>query len=344
MSEVINLVRSNILALLPYSSARDEHTGAAELYLDANENPFGNLNRYPDPYQNELRKKIGELKSVPIDNIFLGNGSDEAIDLLIRIFCTPGKDKIITFSPTYGMYKVSAGINDIDVVEIPLGEQTFQPPSDAVEKIKAVADAKILFLCSPNNPTGNSLNNILEIADAFSGITVVDEAYIDFCTNESFTKQIAARPRMVVLQTLSKAYGLAACRIGIAIAGREIISLLNKVKPPYNISLPSQQAALLALQDQESFRHHLDIILEQKKIVGSALTKLSIVEKVFESDANFFLIKLKVDANLLYDYLVENGIIIRNRNAVIQNCIRITIGTEKENNRLIETLKNYNGK
>ncbi len=344
MSEITKLTRKNILALLPYSSARDEHTGEAEVYLDANENPFGTWNRYPDPYQKELRARIAEVKTVLQENIFLGNGSDEAIDLLIRIFCEPGKDKIITFSPTYGMYRVSAGINDIEVVELALDEEDFQPKASAFEEIGKVKHAKILFLCSPNNPTGNSLNNVLELADAFAGITVIDEAYIDFSDKESFAKEIQNNPRIVILQTLSKAYGLAACRIGIVIARPEVISLLHKVKPPYNISLPSQQAALEALKNEDFHKRNLAEILVAKRELNTKLKDLAMVQKVFVSDANFFLVRVDVDANALYKTLVAQGIIVRNRNSVIANCIRITVGTQNENVKLIQALKMYNGK
>jgi histidinol-phosphate aminotransferase len=337
MFNLEKLVRKNILALQPYSSARDEYKGKDAIFLDANENPFGVLNRYPDPKQLELKNKLNEIKSVPTDNIFVGNGSDEVIDLAYRIFCEPGKDKVLTFTPTYGMYDVSAGINDVELIKIPLTED-FQIDFDATKAFLKDENLKIIFICSPNNPTANNINKIEKIIENFNGIIFIDEAYIDFSEAESFIKKIAQYPNIIISQTFSKAWGLAAIRVGTAYASKEIINLYNKIKPPYNVSKLNQDAALEALLAGGTFEKNKEMILqERKKLIGS-LSTLPIVKKIYPSDANFILIEVD-DANILYETLVEAKVITRNRNSVVRNCLRITVGSEEENERLILILE-----
>lgn len=338
MFDLNKIVRPNILALQPYSSARDEFKGAAAVYLDANENPYGALNRYPDPLQKQLKDSLSGIKNVAPENIFVGNGSDEAIDLCFRIFCEPGKDRALTFIPTYGMYKVSADINNIALDEVPL-DADFQ--IDILNTLPLLQDErlKIVFICSPNNPTGNNLANIEQILQNFNGIVVVDEAYIDFSESASLSQKISQYPNLVVLQTLSKAWGLAAARVGLALADAKIISLFNKVKPPYNISRLNYEAAIAALAQPEVFEQQKQLLLRQRAILQKALLELHFVNKVYPSDANFLLVAVD-DANGIYNQLVEKGIILRNRHSVIANCIRITIGTPEENELLLTTLKN----
>ena len=337
------LVRPNIWSLKPYSSARSEFKGSAEVFLDANENPFETgLNRYPDPLQKSLKTAISSIKEVAANQIFLGNGSDEAIDLLIRIFCEPQKDHILCLPPTYGMYRVSADIANVAVREIPL-TRTFQP---AVEQILNTANecSKLLFLCSPNNPTGNNFewNRMERLIEAFQGIVVVDEAYIDFSQQRSCTSLLNKYANLVVMQTFSKAWGLAGIRLGMAFASPAIITLLNKVKPPYNINQLTQNAALEALQNMASYQASLQAILEQRSLLQNELLKIPFIEKVYPSDANFLLMKVP-DPDKLYNYLVQQKIIVRNRSKVLlcEGCLRITVGRAEEDTRLLNALKNY---
>lgn len=340
MTKLETLVRPNILALTPYSSARNEFSSAEGVFLDANENPYGLLNRYPDPMQKELKQKISEVKSIPAENIFLGNGSDEIIDLCFRIFCEPGKDRILTFVPTYGMYEVSASINDIECLKMSL-DKDFQ--IDIPQLLPSLIDKnlKMIFICSPNNPTGNSLIGIEKILEAFEGIVIVDEAYIDYSGSTSVSQRLESYPNLIVLQTLSKAWGLAASRIGIAFANEGIIALLNKIKPPYNISTANQQAALLILQKKEMFELQKKIILEQKQRLISEMGLLSYVSCIHPSETNFILVRVD-DAHAVYEYLVQQNIIVRNRHSAISHCLRITVGNPNENTALLNALKNYN--
>ena len=336
------IIRKNILALKPYSSAREEYKGNEGIFLDANENPFGELNRYPDPYQKKLKEKISSIKNIATENIFIGNGSDEVIDIAYRVFCEPGKDKAITFSPTYGMYDVSAAINNVELIKIPLTAD-FQIDFTEVEKYLADDNLKLIFICSPNNPTANNLRNIEKLVEKFKGIVFVDEAYIDFSDAESFIKKVNTYPNLIVSQTFSKAWGLAATRVGTAFASKEIISIFNKVKPPYNISLLNQNAALKALENIELFEERKSTILQQRQILMDCFATIKIIEKIYPTDANFILIQV-ADADTLYNKLVAEKVITRNRNSVIKNCIRITVGTEEENKVLIEKMKNIETK
>ena len=339
MIKLKKIVRPNILELQPYSSARDEFSGQEGVFLDANENPFGVLNRYPDPYQKELKNKLAGQKGIATDSIFIGNGSDEVIDLAFRIFCNPGADKALTFTPTYGMYDVSAAINNIELVKIPLNND-FQIDLETVKPYLRNTTIKLIFICSPNNPTGNliDINTIEVILNNFNGIVIIDEAYIDFSNSDSLIKLINKYNNLIVSQTFSKAWGLAAARVGTAYSNKEIISLYNKVKPPYNVSELNQIAAIKALNNQKKFNANLKIILEEKKLLGKALKELDIVKKIYRSDANFILIEVN-DANNIYTTLVDQQIIIRNRNNQVKNCIRITVGTSEENQKLINALK-----
>jgi len=338
--DIKNLVRKNILNLKPYSSARDEFEGEDGIFLDANENPFGELNRYPDPYQRKIKEKLSELNQIPTENIFLGNGSDEVIDLAFRIFCEPKKDKILTFSPTYGMYEVSANINNVELITIDL-DKDFQIDLETLKPYLKDENLKIIFICSPNNPTGNSIQNIKYILENFNGIIFIDEAYIDFSPEESFRNQIKNYPNLIVSQTFSKAWGMASVRVGIAYASEEIIKFYNKVKPPYNISQLNQNAIINALNNKNInlVSENIKLILEEKKRLIENLEKLDLVKKIYPSDANFILIKVE-NANEIYQKLVEENIIVRNRNSVIKNCLRITVGSPEENRKLIETLQN----
>ncbi|WP_312765257.1 histidinol-phosphate transaminase [Epilithonimonas sp.] len=338
--DIQNLVRKNILNLKPYSSARDEFKGKNGIFLDANENPFGELNRYPDPYQRKIKEKLSELNQIPTENIFLGNGSDEVIDLAFRIFCEPKKDKVLTFSPTYGMYEVSANINDVELTTLDL-DRNFQIDLETLKHYFEDENLKIIFICSPNNPTGNSIKNIEYILENFNGIVFVDEAYIDFSPAESFRNQIKNYPNLIVSQTFSKAWGMASVRVGIAYASEEIIKFYNKVKPPYNISQLNQDAILNTLNDENInlVSENIKIILEEKKRLIQNLEKLDLVKKIFPSDTNFILIEVD-NADEIYQKLVEENVIVRNRNPVIKNCLRITIGSPDENEKLIQALQN----
>ncbi len=342
-TEILQLVRPNIVKLEAYSSARSEYKGEAEILLDANENPFDTgFNRYPDPLQWALKSKIAELKTVPAEQIFLGNGSDEAIDLLIRIFCEPGKDHVLVLPPTYGMYKVCADIADVGIVEIPLTEN-FQIDVDQV-LAKANAKSKILFICSPNNPTGNnmSLASIKKILQNFQGIVVIDEAYIDFSEQESTSALLEEFGRLVVLQTFSKAWGLAGIRLGMAFASETIIALFNKVKAPYNVNQLTQDAVYMALDEVEEKDEWVGAVLSERKRLEEALPKLKCVQSFFPSDANFLLLKV-TDPQAIYQHLINQGIVVRDRSNVrlCEDCLRITVGGEDENGFLLEALEDY---
>ena len=337
--DINKLVRQNILNLSPYSSARDEFSGTEGVFLDANENPNGNYNRYPDPHQAELKKVLGKVKSVSPENIFLGNGSDEVIDLIFRVFANPGKDKAIICPPTYGMYEVSATINDVEVVNIPLFDN-FQLNKEAIFKtIEQDKAVKLIFICSPNNPTGNLIEGIEEIIEKFNGIVVLDEAYIDFSPQSSKVQAIKRYNNLIVSQTLSKAWGLAGIRVGFAFAQSEIIALLNKIKPPYNISTLNQQQAMLKLLQVEEFETERNEILSERARLEEQLLQLPMVRKIYPSSANFLLVEVD-NANNVYNLLVAKNVIVRNRDTVIKNCIRITIGAKEENSRLLTELKN----
>lgn len=343
MNDLLNLVRPNILKLSPYSSARDEYTEKEGIFLDANENPYGELNRYPDPYQKALKKKLANKKSVRDENIFIGNGSDEVIDLAFRIFCEPGKDKVLSFSPSYGMYEVSAEINNIELIKLPLNEN-FQIDIKSAKTYLDNPNVKLIFICSPNNPTGNIIQteDILEIMNSFSGIVIIDEAYVDFAQSESLIKFINQQ-RIIVSQTFSKAWGLAAARVGVAYANKEIIKLFNKVKPPYNVSKLNQKAALDALDNIDIYKNRLSDILNEKTKLITALDQLNIIKKIYPSDANFLLLEIE-NALDVFTELIKKQIIIRNRTGQVANCLRVTIGSEEENLRLINELKRINEK
>lgn len=339
MIDLNTLIRDNIKALKPYASARDEFTGTEGIFLDANENPFGDLNRYPDPYQKELKTLLGRTKKLDPSSIFIGNGSDEVIDLLFRIFCNPGKDKALTFAPTYGMYDVSSAINDVELIKLELNEN-FEIDMNRFLPFLNDTDLKLILICSPNNPTGNSFDFSLieEIIANFNGIVLVDEAYVDFSNARSTTELIAKYPNLIVSQTFSKARGLAAARVGIAYSNPEMIALLNKVKPPYNVSLLNQQAAISALKDSALYEENKRVILEEKEQLKNQLNTLDVVVRIYPSDANFYLVEVK-DANRVYQSLVDQKVIVRNRNQVVRNCIRITVGSANENQQLINALK-----
>ncbi|WP_290792038.1 histidinol-phosphate transaminase [Flavihumibacter sp. UBA7668] len=348
MFNLNELVRPNIRDLVPYSSARDEFKGNARVYLDANENSLGSpllkwYNRYPDPLQWAVKEKISAIKGVDPGHIFLGNGSDECIDVLIRTFCEPGMDNIVIVPPTYGMYEVSANINNVKVKKVPLTPD-FQLDLPALEE--AVDDfTKIIFLCSPNNPTGNSLERgaVEALLNNYFGLVVMDEAYINFSRQRSYVPDLAEFPNLVVLQTLSKAWGLAALRVGMAFASREIIEIMNKVKPPYNINQASQELALKALEEVEQVNEMIRVLVQERGRLEKELPSLSLVKKVYPSDANFLLVQVS-DARKIYQYLLDNGIVVRDRSSVVlcNDCLRITVGTERENTELLEALKQFN--
>lgn len=333
MNNIQSLIRENIKNLLPYSSARDEYQGSEGVFLDANENPFGKLNRYPDPYQWRLKQILSSQKKVGAENILIGNGSDEIIDLVQRVFGEPNQDSILICPPTYGMYEVYSNINDLKLISIPLTDD-FQLNTDEILK----QNAKILYLCSPNNPTGNSLENLEYIIQNFNGIVFLDEAYIDFSEQPSLVEKIKKYPNLIVSQTFSKARGLAAARIGVAYANAEIISVLSKVKPPYNISELNQKAAVNALADETIFRTNINLIIEEREKLKVELQKLDFVTKIYPSDANFLLVEMD-NATEIFEALIEKQIITRNRNSVVKNTIRITVGTPQENQLLIYALQ-----
>jgi histidinol-phosphate aminotransferase len=339
---IVNLVRKNILDMKPYSSARDEFKGEAEIFLDANENPYPSpYNRYPDPLQWKVKERLSKIKQVAPEQIFLGNGSDEAIDLLIRAFCEPYRDSILITEPTYGMYAVCAELNAAPLIKVELTKD-FDLDVDSIFN-SLTADTKIIFLCSPNNPTANLLNRekVLNVLDHFKGIIVIDEAYIDFAKSESFIHMLPVYPNLVVLQTFSKAWGLAGLRLGMAFASTEIIQILNKIKYPYNVNIQTQEIALTALQNVQKKDDAVREIIKQREILEKDLLKLPITENIYPSDGNFLLVKVK-DAPGTYKYLMDKKIIVRDRSKVTlcKNCIRITVGTPEENKNLISALKN----
>ena len=344
MFSLEQLVRPNIWKLAPYSSARDEYSGKeAHVFLDANENPYnGPYNRYPDPLQRELKQMLKKVKGVPEEMIFLGNGSDEAIDLAYRVFCNPGRDNVVAIAPTYGMYQVCADINDVEYRQVLLDENFDFKAADLL----AACDkhTKIIWLCSPNNPTGNSLNRdeILKVVEGFEGIVIVDEAYIDFSQQMSMRQELPAHPNLIILQTMSKAWGSAAIRLGMAFASKDIITIYNKVKYPYNVNQLTQEQALTMLKDPFEVDKWVKILMAERSRLMQAFMELPICEKIYKTDANFFLAKV-TDANAIYNYLVDKGVIVRNRNKVqlCQNCLRITIGNRTENNELIGALRKY---
>ena len=339
--DINSLVRSCIAALTPYSTARDEYKGELGVFLDANESPYENgYNRYPDPHQKALKAQVAAIKGVAAENIFIGNGSDEAIDLIFRVFCEPRVDNVVAIAPSYGMYKVAAAINDVELREVQLGEEYSLP----VEEILAATDknTKALFLCSPNNPTGNSFPReaILRLVDEFGGMVVVDEAYIDFAEAESLKSEIALRPNLIVLQTMSKAWAMAGLRVGLALADSRVIELMSQVKYPYNINVATMSivSGLLA----KGIDAEVVAIKAQRALLAEALKGMKMVQRVYPSDANFLLVKVD-DADAVYDYLIANGIIVRNRNRVkgCEGCLRMTVGLPEENDKLIKSLKRY---
>lgn len=344
MKTLKELTRPNVWALKPYSSARDEYSGVeASVFLDANENPYhAPFNRYPDPLQKELKSLIAPLKQVREEQIFLGNGSDEAIDLVFRAFCTPSVDNVVAIDPTYGMYQVCAEVNDVEYRKVLLDEHY----QFSAEKLLAATDdhTKAIFLCSPNNPTGNNLcrGEIESLLHSFDGLVIVDEAYADFSSERSFLLDLDKYPNLIVLQTFSKAWGCAAIRLGMAFACPQIIGLFNKIKYPYNVNLLTQQEAISLLQDPVKVQDWIRILLQERTRLMDEFSKLSCCETIYPTDANFFLTKV-TDAKKIYEYLVSKGIIVRNRThvALCGNCLRITIGTSEENDTLLEALKGW---
>ncbi|MBB2151460.1 histidinol-phosphate transaminase [Pedobacter gandavensis] len=346
--DINNLQRENIKNLKPYSTARDEYKGQASVFLDANENGYGspldvNFNRYPDPLQLDLKDAISKIKGVPIENTFLGNGSDEAIDLLFRAFCEPGKDNVIILPPTYGMYEVSANINNVEARKVnllPNYQLDLEKIAEAIDE-----NTKLIFICSPNNPTGNSIirTDIETVLANFQGLVIIDEAYINYAKQRTFIKELTEYPNLVILQTFSKAWGLAALRLGMAFAARPVIDILNKVKPPYNINQATQDLALKALENIAQVNEWIKITVAERENLSEALIDLPIVKKVHASDANFILIEV-IDALKTYDALVNQGIIVRDRSKVTlcEGCLRITIGTPQENEILLAALKALN--
>ena len=341
-ADVMKLVRKNIIDMKPYSSARDEFKGEAEIFLDANENPYpSGYNRYPDPLQWKVKEKLATLKNVEPEQIFLGNGSDEAIDLIIRAFCEPYKNSILITDPTYGMYAVCAEVNAAPLIKVALAPDF---DLDLDKLFSAITkDTSVIFFCSPNNPTGNLLSRdkILTVLERYQGIVAIDEAYIDFTNTESFTKLIPTYPNLIVLQTFSKAWGLAGLRLGMAFSSKEVINVLNKIKYPYNVNIQTQEIALNALLNTTKKENSVKEIIAQRSALAKELVKLPITEHVYPSDANFLLVKVK-DAPGTYRYLMDRKIIVRDRSKVTlcKNCIRITIGTPQENKNLIAVLKN----
>lgn len=341
--DLSKLVRENIQKLAPYSCARNEFDGEAKVLLDANENPFNSpYNRYPDPLQRELKSKISKIKGVPVDNIFLGNGSDEAIDLCFRVFCNPGKDNVVAIEPTYGMYRVAADINDVEYRPVLLDENF----SLNADKLLQSTDerTKLIFICSPNNPSGNSLSpeEIKKVLDGFNGIVVIDEAYSDFTKQPQFRNKLSEYPNAIVLNTFSKAWGGAGIRLGMAFASKEIISYFNKVKYPYNINILTLQEADKMLSGRYEVDKWVSIILEERVCLTNAVSILPYCEKVYPTDSNFFLAKFD-DATKLYNYLVNCGVIVRNRSSVklCGNCLRITVGSQSENSLLLSAMRKY---
>ncbi len=342
--DINNLIRSNVKKMKPYSSARDEFEDfetANMVFLDANENPFENgVNRYPDPQQMKLKRMLSKQKNIPINQILLGNGSDEVLDLIFRAFCEPNLDNIITLPPTYGMYGVLANINAIENQEVLLSDD-FQPRvSEILDKVNK--NTKIIFLCSPNNPTGNSFSDesVVTLLQNFDGLVVIDEAYIDFSKKQSWLNELDEYPNLIITQTLSKAYGLAGIRLGICYASSRAIAVLNKIKPPYNVNELTQQKAVVRLQDENLIKNEINSIIKQKEELLKVLLDLNFIKKIYPTEANFILIKVD-DATKRYNQLLEKGIVIRNRTTqpLCENCLRLTIGTEEENKKLMDALK-----
>ncbi|TPE43165.1 histidinol-phosphate transaminase [Pontibacter mangrovi] len=347
MFNLNDIIRPNVLKMKAYSSARDEFKGSASVFLDANENNLGSLagenyNRYPDPHQKKLKACIAEIKGVLPEQIFLGNGSDEAIDLLFRMVCRPGQDSMLHLPPTYGMYEVSANLNDVTLEAVQLTED-FQVPVEEV-LINVKPTTRMIFICSPNNPTGNLIEpeSISEILRAFKGLVVVDEAYIDFADARSWTARLNEFPNLVVLQTFSKAWGMAGLRLGLAFASQEIISVLDKIKPPYNINEATQELALQALERGEALKDMVEEIVQERELLMEALPGMPSIEHVYPSDANFILVKVK-DPNGMYNYLLEKGIVVRNRSSLpgCEGCLRISVGTLEENQQLLKAISEF---
>ena len=341
--DIQKLIRSNIKRLKPYSSARDEFKDFSSdlVFLDANENPFENgVNRYPDPQQNKVKSLLSKIKKVSTDRILLGNGSDEVLDLIFRAFCEPNQDNVVILPPTYGMYKVLADINSVEVKSVELS-QSFQPQVDLILN-ESNQNSKILFLCSPNNPTANSFNTSLveDLLNKFKGIIVIDEAYIDFSSEESWLSRLDEFPNLIITQTLSKAYGMAGIRLGVCYASSEIISILNKIKPPYNVNELTQQKAIHQLQNIDLVNSQINDILKERSLLIEGLKAIDFISKVYGTDANFILVKVD-DAPKRYNQLIEIGIVIRNRTnqPLCENCLRLTVGIAKENKKLINALK-----
>ena len=337
------LVRNNVKNMSSYSSARDDYSGGANkklIYLDANESPFDNgINRYPDNKHTELKKVISNIKNINVNQIVFGNGTDEILDLIVRVFCNPSEDKIITLPPTYGMYDVIAKTNGVENIEIPL-KSDFSIDKNEILKLSS-SSIKILFLCSPNNPTGNSFdtNDLIDLIKGFNGVVVVDEAYIDFSSKQSLISLINENNNLIITQTMSKAYGMAGIRLGMGFSNQKIINYLNKIKPPYNINVLTERKALEELNKIDEIKKNIDLVLNQRKLLISCLEKLDFIDKIYKSDANFLLVKVD-NADFRYNQLLEKGIIVRNRSnqPLCQNCLRITIGTENENKSLIKIL------
>jgi histidinol-phosphate aminotransferase len=338
------LIRQNVKKLTPYSSARDDFKGEARIFLDANENSLGSpltkwYNRYPDPHQLKVKERLSDIKGVPVENIFLGNGSDECIDILQRAFCEPGIDNLIICPPTYGMYEVSANVNNVNIKKVNLTRE-FQLDLKAIEQA-IDENTKMIFLCSPNNPTANSLSHddIEVILNNYFGLIVIDEAYINFSRQKSFSPQLNEYPNLVVMQTLSKAWGLAALRVGIVLASGEIVAIMNKIKPPYNINQASQELALQALNEVEQVNEMIKEIVKERELLREALVNLSFVQRVYPSDANFLLVKVN-NALGIYKMLLDKGIVVRDRSRVelCEGCLRITVGTPEENEVLINIM------
>ncbi len=341
MVEIEQLVRAHIKELIPYSSARNEFSGDKGIFLDANENPYGDFNRYPDPYQRELKKEISSLKNIGTEQIFLGNGSDEIIDLLFRIFCKPESDKAMIFEPTFGMYATSARVNNVELIRMKLNEEFQISLDNALKRRIQSVSTKLIFICSPNNPTGNLINpkEIEYLLSNFEGIVVIDEAYIDFSSSGSWIQVVENYPNLIVLQTLSKAWGLAGLRIGLAFADPEVIYYLNKVKLPYNISSANQQLALERLKNKKQYQKQVEAILAERDRVAEALVNFEAVEKIYPSDANFILVEVD-NAEKVYEKLLRQGIVVRNRSKQVNNSLRITFGSPEENDLLINAFKN----
>ena len=340
--KIKQLVRPNIIKMDGYKSARDEYTDNQGTFLDANESPYGINNRYPDPYQNSLKAELSVLKSINPNQIFIGNGSDEIIDLLFRVFCTPMQDKCIAFSPGYGMYKVSASIQDIEYIDVKL-TNSFQIDKAALEPFFEYQNIKIIFICSPNNPTGNIIDHedIEWILKTFKGIVVIDEAYIDFTESDSWITKMKKYDRLVILQTMSKAWGLAGARVGMAYTHPAIVTLLNKVKPPYNVSTLNQTAALQAINNSRVADIQMKAIITERKRIYKALNHIESIKRVYPSESNFILIEVD-DANALYHTLIKQKIIVRNQSNKIKGCLRLSIGTPEENEQLLDALRNTN--